>query len=245
MKPNKIVAVVAALFTSLAVASCSLVEDLNSFSFDGLLGGSSNSSNTPIEVDTNTALESLNYLFVNDHPRAPKYDREAQFGQAWTDDNTTSLGGNGCDTRNDILARDLEDVIYADSKECVVATGTLENDPYTGRTINFRRGTTTSRLVQIEHIVALKNAWESGAWQWSQQERIDYANDPSVLIAVDGPANQGKQDKSADQWLVPDNPGFRCAYAAMQVSIKDSYGLSVTTAEKNALRSTLTSCAKN
>lgn len=207
-------------------------------------GGFGSTNTTAPAAEIEMALQNIDYLFVNDNPN-PKnrpYSREAQFGQAWTDNNDMPLGYNGCDTRNDILNRDLVQITHKDKKGCVVLTGVLENDPYTGRTIKFRRGETTSRLVQIEHIVSLKNAWDSGAYTWTQQERVNFANDPDVLIAVDGPENQAKGDKSADKWLVPNNPAYRCTYAAKQVNIKTTYGLSVTTPEKLALKQTLQTC---
>lgn len=250
MKNIKKIIAVAVAFSTLGLASCADLLD-----FDLSMGntmdngienvfGSDGGPEQASSEEISQALKNVDFLFVNDAPRPPKYDREAQFGKAWTDANNAEFGGNGCDTRNDILKRDLVDVTFSDSKECTVATGVLENDPYTGRTIDFRRGSQTSRLVQIEHIVALKNAWDSGAWKWTQQERIDYANDPSLLIAVDGPENGAKGDKSADKWLVPNNPAYQCTYAAKQVEIKNSYGLSVTSAEQSALRNVLSQCGQ-
>lgn len=230
-----------------ALATLTACSDLSNFEIkvpEEFLSQSQNPTKNDNTTNTNLALQNVDYLFVNDNPNPQHvpYNRKANFGDAWTDNNGTPLGNNGCDTRNDILNRDLVDKTYGDAKECIVTTGILENDPYTGRMIEFRRGKTTSALIQIEHVVALKNAWDSGAYAWTTQERINFANDPEVLIAVDGPENQSKGDKSADKWMVPNNPDYRCTYAAKQVNIKTTYGLSVTTPEKKALKQTLANC---
>ena len=165
----------------------------------------------------------------------PEYDREA-FGQRWADTNH-----NGCDTRNDILARDLARPTFKPgTRDCVVLSGTLA-EPYTGQTIQFERGEKTSSLVQIDHVVALADAWRSGAWQWDEQRRTEFANDPNNLLAVDGQANQDKSAASADQWLPP-NADFRCDYVKLQIAVKNSYGLSVTQAEQDALATQLATC---
>jgi len=165
----------------------------------------------------------------------PEYNREA-FGQRWADTNH-----NGCDTRNDILARDLARPTFKPgTRDCVVLSGTLA-EPYTGQTIQFERGEKTSSLVQIDHVVALADAWRSGAWQWDEQRRTEFANDPNNLLAVDGQANQDKSAASADQWLPP-NADFRCDYVKLQIAVKNSYGLSVTQAEQDALATQLATC---
>jgi len=168
--------------------------------------------------------------------RAPKtgYGR-ALFGQAWAD-----VDRNGCDTRNDILRRDLTGVEPASGNGCRVLSGTL-HDPYTGRAIAFVRGQNTSSQVQIDHVVALSDAWQKGAQQWSTPRRTAYANDPLNLLAVDGPSNQRKSDGDAATWLPP-NKSFRCPYAARQIAVKAKYGLWVTSAERDALSRVLASC---
>ena len=140
----------------------------------------------------------------------------AQFGQAWTDDVSVAGGHNGCDTRNDILRRDLTMVtVKPGTQGCVVVAGVL-HDPYTGATIHFARGETTSETVQIDHVVALGDAWQTGAQQLSLTVRTNLANDPSELLAVSGPANDQKGDADAASWLPP-NKGFRCSYVARQL----------------------------
>ena len=168
--------------------------------------------------------------------RAPKtgYDREAMFGTAWVD-----VDRNGCDTRNDILARDLTDEVL--SGPCKVLSGSLA-DPYTGQPISFVRGNKTSTLVQIDHVVALMNAWETGAQQLSQESRVAFANDPLNLRAADGPANSAKGAGDAATWL-PANKAFRCEYVSAQVQVKAKYGLWVTQAEHDAIAGVLANCA--
>ncbi|AVL99792.1 deoxyribonuclease [Gordonia iterans] len=174
--------------------------------------------------------------------RAPKtgYSRDL-FGQRWSDDVDVELGHNGCDTRNDILRRDLtETITRAGTRDCVVTSGTLA-DPYTGKTIAFVRGERTSNDVQIDHVVALSDAWQKGAQQLTSAQRRDFANDPRNLQAVDGPANQQKGDGDAATWLPP-NRGYRCTYVARQIEVKAAYRLWVTAAEKAAMERVLTAC---
>lgn len=172
-------------------------------------------------------------LTVEDKYR-PGYDRDA-FGTAWAD-----VDDNGCDTRNDILSRDMTS-IRKDKDQCTVKTGVLD-DPYTGKKINFTRGKATSEAVQIDHIVALANAWKSGAADMSSATRLAIANDPLNLLAVDGPANQDKKAKDASEWL-PENTSFDCTYVTRQIQVKAKYGLSVTKPEKAAMENTLAHCS--
>ncbi|WP_291882284.1 DUF1524 domain-containing protein [Cellulomonas sp.] len=169
--------------------------------------------------------------------RAPKtgYDRD-QFGPAWQD-----VDRNGCDTRNDVLRRDLTAaVLKAGTHDCVVLSGTLA-DPYSGRTIAYVRGQDTSASVQIDHVVALSDAWQKGAQQWDVGRRTALGNDPLNLLAVDGPLNGQKGDGDAATWLPP-NKAYRCAYVARQVAVKYTYGLWVTAAERDAMVSVLSTC---
>jgi hypothetical protein len=167
--------------------------------------------------------------------RAPKtgYNRD-QFGPAWAD-----IDLNGCDTRNDILARDLDqETVEVDS--CTVETGVLR-DPYTATSVPFQRGTDTSRLVQIDHVVALGDAWQKGAQQLSPDERLYLANDPINLLATTGSINASKSDSDAASWLPP-NRDFRCAYVARQIAVKQKYRLWVTQAERDAMAGILSTC---
>jgi hypothetical protein len=169
--------------------------------------------------------------------RAPKtgYDR-ALFGQAWLD-----VDRNGCDTRNDMLKRDLTGISYTNSVPCKVQSGTLK-DPYTGTSIEFVRGSGTSNAVQIDHVVALSDAWQKGAQQLTIEQRTAFANDPLNLQSTDGPTNQKKGDGDAATWLPP-NKGFRCEYVARQISVKSTYSLWVTQAEHDAMATILGGCS--
>jgi hypothetical protein len=162
------------------------------------------------------------------------YSRQ-RFGPAWKDTNH-----NGCDTRNDILRRDLRHIRFKAGSACVIVSGTL-SDPYTDTRIDFVRGVGTSSSVQIDHVVALGDAWRTGARKWSAARRLGYANDPSVLLAVDGPGNEAKGDDDASEWL-PENQRFACAYVATQIFIKTDYRLWVTPAERDSMAMTLSDC---
>lgn len=164
--------------------------------------------------------------------RAPKtgYTR-SQFGDGWSK-------VAGCDTRNLILHRDLTNTVV--NSQCQVVNGTLQ-DPYTNQTIEFRRGSASSQAVQIDHVVALSDAWQKGAQQLTYEQRVELANDPLELLAVDGPANQQKSDGDAATWL-PSNRLFRCQYVARQIAVKRKYTLWVTEAEKTAMLKILGTC---
>src|SRR3954470_20244708 len=182
-----------------------------------------------------TALAAL--AAIEAKGRAPRtgYDRDL-FGSGWADGDRT-----GCDTRNDILARDLAgETFKPGTRNCVVLTGALA-DPYTGRTIAFQRGQDTSDDVQIDHVVALSNSWQTGAQGWDAARRTAFANDPLNLLAVDGPLNMQKGDGDAATWLPPNKP-YRCAYVARQVAVKVTYGLWMTQAERNAIATVLSAC---
>jgi hypothetical protein len=182
-----------------------------------------------------TALAALQTMQVKG--RAPKtgYHRY-RFGQAWAD-----VDRNGCDTRNDVLRRDLDDyVLKAGTNGCLVLRGTL-HDRYTGRTVRFVRGQSSSMDVQVDHVVALSDAWQKGAQGWDAAERERFANDPLNLLAVDGPTNASKSDGDAATWLPPVK-SYRCSYVARQVAVKVKYGLWMTGDEQTATARLLSSC---
>ncbi len=187
-----------------------------------------NSAETSIEI----ILESLAVK-----GRAPKtgYTR-AQFGQTWADVNR-----NGCDTRNDILQRDLTNLSFrSGTRDCVVESGKLI-DPYSGITINFVKGVKSSMEVQIDHVVALSNAWQTGAFKFTLEKRTQIANDPDNLLAVQGRLNSQKGDGDAATWLPP-LKSYRCTYVSKQISVKAKYGLWVTAPEKAAMKNILAKC---
>lgn len=174
-----------------------------------------------------SALAALEMIEVKG--RAPKtgYER-TEFGSGWS-------SVSGCDSRNIILYRDLKDPVIGD--DCAVLSGVL-NDPYTGTVIQFVRGQSD---IQIDHVIALSNAWQTGAQQLTKEQRVQLANDPLELIAVQGEANQQKGDGDAASW-VPSNKAFRCEYIARQIAVKQKYRLWVTAPEKEAMLSILQTC---
>lgn len=179
-----------------------------------------------------TALSALGELPVRG--RAPKtgYDRD-QFGPAWFD-----VDGNGCDTRNDVLAATLTDVVL--DADCAAVTGTLL-DRYSGRSEPFAPDDPAATAIDIDHVVALGDAWQKGAQQLDLPTRIQFANDPLNLIPVDASLNRQKGDGDAATWLPPDR-SFRCMYVATQIAVKQRYRLWVTSAEADAMRHILDGC---
>jgi hypothetical protein len=141
--------------------------------------------------------------------------------------------------RNTMLARYLQDVELSEDG-CVVLSGILD-DVYTGERIEFVRGASTSAAVQIDHVVALSDAWQKGAQALSVDQRALFANDPLNLLPVDGPANQKKGDSDVASWLPP-NKAYRCLYVARQIAVKVKYLLWVSEAEKSAMKRVLNGC---
>ncbi len=167
--------------------------------------------------------------------RAPKtgYERSL-FGSGWKDPDR-----NGCDARNDMLRRDLDGIaVRPGTNGCVVTSGVL-SDPFTGKRIDFVRGQGTSTQVQIDHVVALSDAWQKGAQKMTEEQRVDFGNDPLNLLAVDGPSNAAKGDSDAASWLPPDK-SFRCSYVARQTAVKAKHGLWMTKAEHEGIKRIIT-----
>ena len=204
----------------------------------GVVGGAPSAVADPLPPDADVRAK-FDALLIKG--RAPKtgYDRSL-FGESWTDDVTVPGGRNGCDTRNDILRRDLVDVVLKPgSNDCAVLRGIL-NDPYTGITVEFVRGPNSAE-VQIDHVVALSDAWQKGAQQLDEARRRDFANDPVNLQATIGWVNQQKGDGDAATWLPP-NIFYRCAFVTRIVDVKASSGLWVTQAEHDAIAGVLSGC---
>lgn len=168
--------------------------------------------------------------------------RRAAFGESWDDDNSAPGGHNGCDTRNDILNRDLVDKTFVAIKRCpsAVATGTL-HDPYTNALVSFVRGNQTGASVQIDHIVPLALAWDLGARDWPDDLRLRFANDPANLLAVAGKPNQDKGDQEPARWMPP-NRSFWCQYAVQFAEVLRGYTLPVDAASAGVLREAAGTC---
>ncbi|WP_179199741.1 HNH endonuclease family protein [Streptomyces sp. NRRL B-24572] len=192
-------------------------------------GGTEGAPATP--AAPGTALAAVDTLTVKG--RAPKtgYARE-KFGRSWVD-----VDKNGCGTRDDILKRDLTGVRFTDG-HCKVASGTLTDDPYTGTTVRYVRGRSQ---VDIDHVVALSDAWQKGAQKWDGETRRRFANDPLNLLAVDAATNRRKSDGDAATWLPP-NSAYRCTYVARQIAVKKKYGVWVTAGERDAMKRVLHAC---
>jgi hypothetical protein len=186
----------------------------------------------PTASASSPALTALSAIPIKG--RAPKtgYDRDL-FASDWD-------YSFGCDMRNKILRRDFIEFQFRSDSSCLIATGVLL-DPYTGQTINFVRGVGTSSEVQIDHVVAVSDAWQKGAQQLSSAQRYAFYNDPLNLLAVSGSANAQKSDSDAASWL-PSNKAYRCAFVARQVAVKISYNLWVTQAEYDAISRILRDC---
>ena len=171
------------------------------------------------------------------------YDyRRSAFGDAWDDDTSAPGGGNRCDTRNDILQRDLVDKTYVSTKRCTqaIATGTLR-DPYTNATVLFQRGNQIGASVQIDHLVPLAFAWDMGARDWTDAMRKRFANDPANLLAVAGKANQDKGDLPPGEWMPP-NTAFWCQYAVAFTEVLRGYRLPIDEDSARALKNAAASC---
>lgn len=188
---------------------------------------------SPAQAATEKASNVLETLAVKG--RAPKtgYDRDGLFG-SWADPDR-----NGCDARNDILARDLTNKVI-DSNRCKVLSGNL-TDPYSGIQISFVQGRGTSNLVPIDHIVAVSDAWQKGAFKWDSVKRVNFYNDPLNLQATQMRLNSQKGDGDAATWLPP-LKSYRCTYVARQVAVKAKYSIWITTAEKAAMKAILAKC---
>ena len=164
--------------------------------------------------------------------RAPKTDyARTEFYKTWPN-------VDGCSLRQVIIKRELGDSAILDG--CDVVGGSF-TEPYTGNYMTFYQKSDFSSKIQIDHIVALSDAWQKGAQYKSADERYQMATDPLNLIAVDSSANQQKSDGDAATWLPP-NKAFRCQYVARQISVKSKYGLWVTQAEHDAMAKILENC---
>jgi hypothetical protein len=199
----------------------------------------------PVPASAASSARALAALtVVARRPHVPGYQRgcapgqACSFGPAWTDNTTAPGGHNGCDTRNDVLAAQLSDVVHRTGSRCVVVAGVL-HDPYTGQSIRFSKQ--HAAAVQIDHLVPLALAWDLGAAHWTPARRAVYANDEQLLLlAVSGPANEAKGDSGPGEWL-PARSDW-CTYAARYIAVLAHYQLPVTAVDKNALSRALNSC---
>ena len=222
---------IAVLLAALSVLAGIVFESTQESVVDSVQTPTTNLVSEPNATQTTLASDALEELPVKG--RAPKtgYSRD-QFSNDWGD-------LNNCSMRELILLRDLTNTTL-DEDGCKVITGTL-NDPYTGKIIQFQRGAATSQAAQIDHVVAVSDAWQKGAQQLSADMRYQFYNDPLNLLAVDGDTNNKKGDGDAATWLPP-NKAYRCRYVARQISVKIKYSLWVTQAEHDVITRLLKTC---
>lgn len=194
---------------------------------------------TDAQTYVNASEVALQLPLIDPSRHLPPYRRD-DFGTPWTD-----VDGNGCRQRDDLLARDLVDIVVADDG-CTVLSGVL-HDPYTGATITFQHdrvaepGNPGSQGVQGDHIVSLAAAYEGGAWSWTDQQRLVFANTLENVLAVEGTANQSKQDSGPAQWLP--QPAYLCSYVLQYTQIVVTWSLAVDPADRDVLVRTLADCA--
>lgn len=171
----------------------------------------------------------------------PVKGRASKSGYARTEFYSSWPSIDGCSLRQRIIRREMgSSAVVSTEDNCTVISGEYD-EPYTGSHLIFYQKSDFSSGVQIDHVVALSDAWQKGAQSLTKEQRYDLATDPLNLLAVDSKTNQGKSDGDAASWLPP-NKAFRCQYVARQVSVKYKYSLWVTAAEKSAIKNVLKSC---
>jgi hypothetical protein len=167
------------------------------------------------------------------------YD-SASFGEPWAD-----IDGNGCAQDDDVLARDLSDAVRED---CAVVSGTLR-DPYAGRTIRITddrvdaSGGSGAGGIRVDHLVSLRAAHDGGAWEWSPERRLQFANSLENLVAVDAASAENRDDRGPGRWM-PSDEDYACEYAIRYTWIVTAWQLAVTPADRDALTSALVACGR-
>jgi hypothetical protein len=192
--------------------------------------GAADPGSRPAPISATAGMPDLARLTVAPEGSGAGY-RRSEFGHGWTDTDR-----NGCLTRDDILSRDLIEV--SRRSRCVVVAGVL-TDPYTGQRVQFSKG--RPDRVQIDHIVALAEAWRSGADRWTPDLRVQFANDPLELLATAGAVNDGKGDQDAGTWS-PADRHHACVYARRVLAVKVRYSLTVDRRERDALAEDVAGC---
>ncbi|MET9342448.1 MULTISPECIES: HNH endonuclease family protein [unclassified Nonomuraea] len=178
--------------------------------------------------DRSAARDLIGGLRVRGMGPKTGYSR-ARYGENWADTATDlPYAGNGCRTRDDLLARDGHDLSYRRGSSCDVVALSLD-DPYTGRTIAWRKRRADD--IQVDHVVPLSYSWRMGATRWPAAKRLRFANDPLNLLPVDGDTNEAKGGSGPAAWLPPQRR-VRCAYAVRFAQVALKYGMAVTRADK-------------
>ncbi|PVG84666.1 deoxyribonuclease [Nocardioides gansuensis] len=167
----------------------------------------------------------------------PGYDRACDpgacvFGPAWTDDHDGVGGHNGCDTRQDVLLRQMRDIELRWGSECRIYEARL-TDPYTGEELTWRDD---GYWIAVDHVYPLARAWHGGAWAWSQRRRVAFANDVRrELLAVSAAVNDAKGAAGPAEWLPP-RRASRCAYGRRYVAVAAQWDLPLTDEDVAAVR---------
>jgi hypothetical protein len=176
-------------------------------------------------------------------PYYPGYERDCHpggcvFGEEWTDDNTTRFGHNGCDTRQDVLLQQMHHIELRWGSKCRIYQARMR-DPYTGRKLTWRRD---GYRIQVDHVYPLSRAWYAGAWAWTQQKRVRFANDVDhELVATWGATNQAKENFTPSEWLPP-REAYHCRYVLTYLDVAVRYGLSVTDADVATMQDVASAC---
>lgn len=180
----------------------------------------------PTPIAASTARSYLSELIVAVDSNSPAYDRN-RF-------KTWDIISGTCDTRETVLKRDGTNTVTA--KDCSLTSGHWVS-PYDGVT------TDTASDFDIDHLVPLKEAWISGARDWTDAQREAFANDLTrpQLVAVSEHSNRSKGDDDIANW-VPPLASFRCIYARAWVQVKHNYKLTIDSAEKSAISAILDDC---
>jgi hypothetical protein len=187
---------------------------------------------SPAQAQEALPLDLLNLVTVTEESGELAYNR-TMFNH-WIDEDQ-----NGCDTREEVLK--AESTIKAKTgKGCELLSGKWLSQ-YDNKSF------TKASQLDIDHLVPLKEAWESGAGAWTERERELFANDlgyKESLIAVSASTNRSKSDRDPSDWQ-PANKNYTCQYAVSWVSVKYRWSLTVDMAEYSALYSMLGKCSKN
>lgn len=180
----------------------------------------------PAPPDAATSQQHLSELTVAAEGSMNGYDRD-RFPH-W------SPASGNCDTRETVLKRDGSGVTVG--ADCYPDSGEWYS-------VYDQQWVSDPSDVHIDHVVPLAESWRSGADAWSDAKREDFANDLNTqqLIAVSGTSNMAKSDEDPAQWQ-PSNDGYHCMYARSWINVKYQWGLTVNSAEKNALSSMLNGC---
>lgn len=205
-----------------------------------LLAGGSLTDKVAVEAPTESqdraavALAKVRVAKLQTAPAANVDYRRSDFGPGWKT-------VRGCDMRNRALARDLvEERFKPGTRDCVVESGILVEDLYSGRRVEFVKGGPLANSLDIDHVVPLSYAAQHGAHGWSADRRESFANDPSNLLAVDAATNREKGDDGPSEWL-PVASG-RCVYVAAFVNVATEYRVTVTEADKSRIEKVLAGC---